>query len=68
MFGNVTLPLGFETRRQIKGMQMGMFKNRQRLFQQPWDIWGAKRKFPGAWGAQVCTPQTPHGFWLNKGR
>lgn len=32
---------------------MCMFKNRQRLFQQTWDIRGHKRCFPGAWGAQV---------------
>lgn len=42
---------------------MCMFKNRQRLFQQPWDIWGPKR-FPGSWGVQLHTAQTPHHFWL----
>lgn len=43
---------------------MCVFKNRQQLFQQPWDIWGPKRRFPGAWGVQLHTTQTPPHFWL----
>lgn len=44
---------------------MCVFKNIQRLFLQTWDIWGQKRCFPGAWGAQVHPTQTPHHLWLS---
>lgn len=44
---------------------MCMFKNRERLLQQTWDIWGHKRCFPGAWEAQVHPTQTPHHLWLH---
>lgn len=43
---------------------MCMFKNRQQLFQQTWDIWGHERCFPDAWGAQVHPTQIPHHLWL----